>query len=471
MYVAFGMAGFGGAFFLVPVNGQLQNLAPAHQRGQILAGSSVLDCLLGLGAIGFQFSLAAMGLPMLAQALVLTVIILGVLVMALQMCGRDLVRFVLRSFFQQLYKVTAKGVENIPMEGGVLLTPNHVSYLDTLILSCACPRPVRFLMVRDCFDTPGVGIFARFFDTIPISRERAKEAITKAAEALEEGAVVCIFPEGQLTRTGALCEIKRGFEMIARKAKAQVVPVYMDGLWGTMTSFEREKMFWKTPRNYPRGVRIHFGAPLHGKAQVTTENLESSLYRLGHAAMQERKEVTQESWIRRRVKGSNLPMALKNQIQAMDWARLQPLVFNAVQLRELTVFRDRKQIGFEEGIEGELVIALLAAISRCKVWTLKKGEKPDFSAVNACDFLFAGEALGPVKSQIRNCAIFEINGSLIPQGEIDAQFFPAKVSNGIFDAFSMPHPAKISPSDPLQPGWMPESYGRPLPGALHGKAW
>ncbi len=463
MYVAFALAGLGGAVYLVPVNAQLQNIAPENQRGQILAGGAVLDCLFGISAVAFQYAFTKIGLGILPQALVVALMVMVVLVLALRLLGRELIRFVLSRVFKRLYRITAQGMDNIPEEGGVLLTPNHISYLDTMILSYACPRPVRFLMVRDCFKTPGVGLFARLFDTIPISRERAKEAVTKAADALEEGTVVCIFPEGRLTRTGALAELKRGFQMIARKAKAPVVPVYMDGLWGTLTSFERDKMYWKKPRFYPAGVRVHFGEPLEGKENITSENVGRSMHELSHAAMYERAEVQSEKWIRKRL--GELPKGIKARLEAMPWSELQPYLFNAIQLRELGVFRDRLRLGYEEGVEGEVVIALLAAITRSEVWVLPKGEKPGTTELHDCDYLFVGEALRPMRAQVRNCTVFDVNGDLLPEGKLDALYFPAKVVDGYFELFSMPHPTKLAPSDALQPGWKPGSYGRVLPGA------
>jgi len=465
MMSAFMVSGMGCAVFLVPMNGHLQNLAPAAERGKILAGSSVLDCSMGLLAVILQLGFYKGNLPFPVQCLIVLLLVAWAGLYTIRLIPSSLVRTVISVIFKRLYRVRATGAELIPAEGGVLLTPNHISYLDTLILSCVTPRPVRFLMVRDCFDTPGVGAFARFFDTIPISRERAKEAITKAAEALEEGTVVCIFPEGQLTRTGALSEMKRGFQMIARKAKAPVVPVYMDGLWGTRTTFEREKMFYKRPKRGVSGVRVHFGRPLEGKAEITPERLGSALHDLSAAAMSERDEVQNEGALRRAVAQSDLPTSMKAQLEAMRWEALQPLVYNATQIRELSFSRDQLKVGYEEGIPGEAVIALWAVLTRSQVWTLPAGEKPNFDEVNRCDFLFVGERMGPVKSQVRNTMIVEVNGALIAEGEMDAQFFPARVEEGLFTAMSMPHPSKISPSDPLQPGWKPQRWGRILPGA------
>src|SRR5690606_5750875 len=129
------------------------------------------------------------------------------------------------------------GTENLPEKGGLLLLSNHVSYLDGPLLVSASPRPVRFLMIDECYHRRFVGLAARLFQTIPVSPARSKEAIRFSAEALQAGEVVALFPEGQLTRTGGLSELKGGFALIARRSEVPVIPVYLDGLWGSMFSF------------------------------------------------------------------------------------------------------------------------------------------------------------------------------------------------------------------------------------------
>ncbi|MDA7649481.1 1-acyl-sn-glycerol-3-phosphate acyltransferase, partial [Akkermansiaceae bacterium] len=130
------------------------------------------------------------------------------------------------------YRIRTQGEMNIPEKGGVLMVANHLSYIDGIILSIACPRPIRFLMFDTCFDKKIIGKFARLFEMVPVSPTKAKDAIRVAKEALAEGDIVCIFPEGQLSRSGGLSEIKRGYEMIARKSGCPIIAAYMDGLWG-----------------------------------------------------------------------------------------------------------------------------------------------------------------------------------------------------------------------------------------------
>ena len=161
------------------------------------------------------------------------------------------------------YRVTARGVENFPADGGVLLLPNHVSYVDAIILSLASPRPVRFLSEEDFFHRPLLGRILRLFNGIPVSPRRAKDGIVKAAEALTAGEVVCIFPEGRLTRDGELSDLQAGFQLIARRAaNSQIVVARIDGLWGSIFSYYGGRLFTKLPRRLVRRVTVSFSVPL-----------------------------------------------------------------------------------------------------------------------------------------------------------------------------------------------------------------
>ncbi len=185
------------------------------------------------------------------------------------------------------YQVKALGVENIPSQGGVLLVCNHVSYVDTVILSLACPRAIRFLSFEKLFAVPILGTILRLAGAIPVSPTRATDAIRRAAECLRRGEVVCIFPEGQLTRTGCLMELKSGFEVIARQAGCQVIVAQLDGLWGSIYSFADGRYFTKWPTGLRRKAMVSFSAPLQA-AEATTDRVREILLDLGERTFRAR---------------------------------------------------------------------------------------------------------------------------------------------------------------------------------------
>jgi acyl-[acyl-carrier-protein]-phospholipid O-acyltransferase / long-chain-fatty-acid--[acyl-carrier-protein] ligase len=162
-----------------------------------------------------------------------------------------------------IYRVQVRGVEDFPEEGqGVLLVSNHVSYVDVIVLQMACPRMIRFLSFAEFFKRPLLGSILRWFQAIPISPRQAKDAVIKAAEALQQGDVICIFPEGQLTLTGDLQEFQKGFELIARRAQVPVLPVHLGSLWDSLFSHQGGRSLWKGPRHFPFDVQVTFGKPL-----------------------------------------------------------------------------------------------------------------------------------------------------------------------------------------------------------------
>jgi acyl-[acyl-carrier-protein]-phospholipid O-acyltransferase / long-chain-fatty-acid--[acyl-carrier-protein] ligase len=190
------------------------------------------------------------------------------------------------------YRVQTIGAGNIPREGGVLLLSNHVSYIDAFIIYLSCPRPVRFVVLETYEKLPSIGWFVRLFGGIPITPTKAKEALLRTAAALREGGVVCLFPEGGLTRLGVTEEFKKGFEIIARQAKCPVVPVYMDGLWKSIFSFERDRYFKKWPHGLTCPLQVAYGTPID-PLEATAERVRLAVWETSVVAFSKRRELKQ----------------------------------------------------------------------------------------------------------------------------------------------------------------------------------
>src|SRR5437870_1714293 len=178
-----------------------------------------------------------------------------------------------------VYRVRAIGLENLP-SGGFLFVPNHITWVDAIILQLACPRPVRFVIDEEFYQKPMLKLPLRMVRVIPIDRRKPREAIRRATEQIKAGQIVCIFPEGQLSRTGTLVRLQRGYEMIARQAGCPVVPVFLDQLWGSIFSFRGGKFFRKWPKHCPYRATIAFGYPLPAE-QSTIARVHEELLNLG----------------------------------------------------------------------------------------------------------------------------------------------------------------------------------------------
>ena len=197
---------------------------------------------------------------------------------ALYLVGRLLARC--------FYRVTALGADNLP-KGGFLLLPNHITWVDAIVLQLACPRPIRYIIDEEFYRKPILHPFLRQLRCIPIDTRHSHSAIRAATEKIAEGEVVCLFPEGQLERAGTLLRLRRGYELIARHANATVVPVWLDQLWGSIFSFQGGRFFTKLPRRIPYPVTIAFGKPIEAKA-ADIATVREELLKLGEFCFSQR---------------------------------------------------------------------------------------------------------------------------------------------------------------------------------------
>lgn len=271
--------GLGGGLYLVPLGAFLVDRTPEERRGKILAASSMLSSIAGMVAVGLHVIVAPLGVP--GQFVLLGLIFAVTAILSTRLLTQDVLRLVALLAARGRYSVKAAGLENLPGRGGALIVCNHVSYVDTIALSLASPRPIRFLSYAAFFKTPVLGGILRLFRAIPVSSTQAKDALRQAAGAIQAGELVCIFPEGQLTRTGCLMELKSGFEIIARRARCPVIVAHLDGLWGSIHSFEGGRYFTKWPRGLRRRVTVSFARP----AGANVATVRQTMLDLAAAAM------------------------------------------------------------------------------------------------------------------------------------------------------------------------------------------
>ncbi|MBV8142565.1 MAG: AMP-binding protein [Verrucomicrobia bacterium] len=188
------------------------------------------------------------------------------------------------------YRVKTFGRENLP-KAGFLLVPNHMTYVDAVVLQLACPRPIRFIVHQSIYRIGWLTPIFRLVEAIPISNVRAREAIREAAGRIRKGEIVCIFPEGELSRTGTLVKLRKGFELIARLAECDVVPVWLDGLWGSIFSFEGGRYFLKMPKRIPQIATVAFGSAIPDHT-ADIGLAREKLLELGEFCYQRRPELT-----------------------------------------------------------------------------------------------------------------------------------------------------------------------------------
>jgi len=180
--------------------------------------------------------------------------------------SRWLLRTVLWTLTHTLYRLRICGREHLPEKGGALIVCNHLSHVDALLLLASSKREIRFMMYKGIYQKPLIKPLADIMRVIPISSElRPREMIQSlrdASEAIKNGEIVCIFAEGQITRIGQMLPFRRGFERIMKDVEAPIIPVALDGVWGSIFSFQNRRFVWKLPRRIPYPVTVNFGKPL-----------------------------------------------------------------------------------------------------------------------------------------------------------------------------------------------------------------
>jgi acyl-[acyl-carrier-protein]-phospholipid O-acyltransferase/long-chain-fatty-acid--[acyl-carrier-protein] ligase len=290
LFALFGM-GLAGALFVVPLNAHLQEQVQPKRRGRILSANNLFVNLFGIVAVIIQYIVSAeFGVPPRTQLFFYAIPTACVTVFLIFLTPDGLLRLALGLLGRTFYRVTPLGMEQLPATGGVLLVPNHISYVDAIILQLACPRPIRFLVYDQFYRSGLLRWGLPLLGAIPISPKKARAAIETAANALAHGEVVCLFPEGALSRTATLQKLNRGYELIARKARAPVMPVWLENVWGSVFSFHGGSFFWKMPRMVPLRVWLCFSKPIPA-TEATPEVVRRQLYDLSERAFQARPEL------------------------------------------------------------------------------------------------------------------------------------------------------------------------------------
>lgn len=278
--------GLFGGIFIVPLNTLLQVESSDEKRGQFIA---IANFFSNLGMLLSSFALFIFSHTFQVSPanilLVFGILTLAVSIYIFFLIPEAFFSLVLGVLTRLACRIRSNDHELIPEKGGVLLTPNHMSFMDGLILYCAVPhRKVRFVVSQKYFNKRVVGWFLKMSACIPISEGRSKDAILKVVGALDAGEVVCIFPEGTISRTGFTLPFKKGIELILRRSsnETKVVPAYIDKLWGSVFSFKGKKFFKKIPQRVPYPVTVCFGPPIKGK--VSAFEVRQKVLELGSAA-------------------------------------------------------------------------------------------------------------------------------------------------------------------------------------------
>lgn len=252
-WVLAGILGIGmfGGFYIVPLYALIQSRTEEHERARVIAANNILNALFMVAAalVSILFlSVAQLSIPQLFLAISLMNIAVNLYIF--KIVPEFTMRFLIWMLSHSMYRVRHQNLDVIPDEGAAVLVCNHVSFVDALLIGGAVRRPVRFVMYYKIYDLPVLNFVFRTAGTVPIAGrnedpEVFERAFARISEYLAAGELVCIFPEGKLTTDGEIDEFKAGVERILAANPVPVIPMALQGLWGSFFSRAPHKGLFK----------------------------------------------------------------------------------------------------------------------------------------------------------------------------------------------------------------------------------
>ncbi|HKE94660.1 MAG TPA: MFS transporter [Povalibacter sp.] len=265
--VDLGLIGMFGGFYIVPLNALVQQRARREVVSRVIGANSILNAVFMvaaavLGAVALQSGLTVPQLLLAAGVLNAFVAIY-----IYTLVPEFLLRFIAWLLVNGLYRLRTEGLENIPEQGPALLICNHVGFVDAIVISAACRRPIRFIMEASIFRIPVLSGIFRGMKAIPVAPAKEDPAVCErafelVAQELREGNLVCIFPEGHLTADGEIREFRRGVMRILEDTPVPIVPLALSGLWNSMFSRKYGPLWNRWPRRIWFRIWLRAGTPI-----------------------------------------------------------------------------------------------------------------------------------------------------------------------------------------------------------------
>jgi len=275
--------GMFGGFYIVPLYAMLQSYAEPTQRARVIAANNIVNAIFIVASALFAILLFKLNLSIPQLFLAVAILNAVVAIYIFTLVPQFMMRFVVWLLINTIYKVRTEGLEHIPVNGPALLVCNHVSYVDALIIGSETARPPRFIMDHNIFKNPLLGSFFRTMKAIPIASSKEdptlkEKAFDAAAQALRDGDLVMIFPEGALTKTGEFNTFRSGMLEILKREPVPVVPMALRGLWGSFFSrvVRGTAMIRPFRRGFYNRIELIVAAPI-APDEVSMEKLQEQI--------------------------------------------------------------------------------------------------------------------------------------------------------------------------------------------------
>ena len=279
------MIGLFGGLYIVPLFAVIQTRCDRRHLSRTIAGMNIMNALFMVVAALVAMTLLSFGFTIPQIFLVTAILNAIVAVYIFTVVPEYLVRFVAWIVIHTIHRVHTVNRDRIPDEGAAVLVCNHVSYVDAIVIMAASPRPIRFVMDHRIFKIPVLAWLFKTAKAIPIAPakenpELMERAFAQIAAALEDGDLVCIFPEGKLTSTGEMNEFRGGIKKIVERTPVPVIPMALSGLWGSMWTRSAGNPFQRSFKRGPlSALQLTVGEAV-APTQATPEYLQQQVQTL-----------------------------------------------------------------------------------------------------------------------------------------------------------------------------------------------
>jgi len=266
------LTGVFSSFFIVPLYALIQHRSDPDTRSRVIAANNVYNAVFMVASALITMVLFQVSHFNTLEVFLFTAIlnaVVGFYIIAL--IPEFLMRFVIWMLANTIYRLRYTGRDQVPHQGAALLVANHISFIDWFVVTAACRRPVRFVVDHNFFKMPLLGLVFRAAKAIPIAPAKEDAALKersfgRIAAELRDGNLVCVFPEGQISRDGAMTSFRPGVERILKETPVTVVPVALCGLWGSFFSRKSGKAMHAVPKPSRRVIDVHVGVPMASTA-------------------------------------------------------------------------------------------------------------------------------------------------------------------------------------------------------------
>jgi len=278
------MVGFFGGLYIVPLMATVQHRSDPCHLSRIIAGNNIMNALFMVMSAVTAIVVLSSGMDIAELFLITAVLNAMVALYIYGLVPEFFMRFIVWMLIHSIYHVKSRGLDRIPDQGAHILVCNHVSYVDALIIAGCIRRPVRFVMYYKIFNLPVLSFVFRTAGAIPIAGRFEDEALMNKAfddidAALQAGELVCIFPEGKLTADGEMNTFRDGVERIIQRRAVPVIPMALDGLWGSVFSRKKTNMLLRLLQGFKSTVQLCIGDKVEPE-QVSAPRLQAAVQQL-----------------------------------------------------------------------------------------------------------------------------------------------------------------------------------------------